>query len=152
MVTCRTLSSRLSLLLHLFMRTKARLKQRELFTQQFLKSRFFISPPELVCQISVKTCEVGRKQIFWPCNKSRDLLGCFCWLEKQWRSRSVIYNNLISGSPGLVVMGGDSCSEGCGFKSQCRILDGHDIFSHIFAAEIVMFVWKDENKWKRGRG
>ena len=94
----------------------------------------------------------SRKQIFRPCNKCRDRLGCFCWLEKQWRSRSVIYNNLISGSPGLVVMGGDSCSEGCGFKSQCRILDGHDIFSHIFAAEIVMFVWKDENKWKRGRG
>ena len=27
--------------------------------------------------------------------------------------------------PGLVVMGGDSCSEGRGFKSQHRILDGH---------------------------
>ena len=38
---------------------------------------------------------------------------------------------LISGeSPGLVVMGGDSCSEGCGFKSQRCILDGNDIFSH----------------------
>ena len=34
------------------------------------------------------------------------------------------------GSPGLVVMGGDSSSEGRGFESQCRILDGHDIFSH----------------------
>ena len=32
------------------------------------------------------------------------------------------------GSPGLVVMGGDSRSEGRGFKSQRRILDGHDIF------------------------
>ena len=31
---------------------------------------------------------------------------------------------------GLKVMGGDSRSEGCGFKSQCHILDGHDIFSH----------------------
>ena len=31
--------------------------------------------------------------------------------------------------PGLVVMGGDSCSEGCGFESRHRILDGH--FSHI---------------------
>ena len=28
-------------------------------------------------------------------------------------------------SPGLVVMGGDSISEGRGFKSQSRILDGH---------------------------
>ena len=31
-------------------------------------------------------------------------------------------------SPDLVVMGGDSHSEGCGFESQRRILDGH--FSH----------------------
>ena len=29
------------------------------------------------------------------------------------------------GSPGLVVMGGDSCSEGRGFKSRHYILDGH---------------------------
>ena len=33
-------------------------------------------------------------------------------------------------SPGIVVMGGDSRSKGRGFESQCRILDGHDIFSH----------------------
>ena len=36
----------------------------------------------------------------------------------------------FGGSPGLVVMGGDSCSEGRGFESRCHILDGHDIFSH----------------------
>ena len=29
------------------------------------------------------------------------------------------------GSPGLVVMGGDSCSEGRGFESQHHKLDGH---------------------------
>ena len=46
----------------------------------------------------------------------------------------------LDGNRGLVVMGGDSCSEGCGFESQCRILDGHDIFSHIFVVKIVMFV------------
>ena len=34
----------------------------------------------------------------------------------------------MGGSPGLVVMGGDSCSEGRGFKSWRHILDGHDIF------------------------
>ena len=35
------------------------------------------------------------------------------------------------GSPGLVVMGGDSRSEGCGFESRRHILNGHfDIFSH----------------------
>ena len=31
-----------------------------------------------------------------------------------------------------MVMGDDSCSRGCGFKSRCRILDGHEIFSHGF--------------------
>ena len=50
---------------------------------------------------------------------------------------------------GLVVMGGDSCSEGCGFESQHQILehqilDGH--FSHLFVIKIVMIVVKDKNK------
>ena len=34
------------------------------------------------------------------------------------------------GSPGLVVMGGDSCSKGHEFESQHHILDGH--FSHTY--------------------
>ena len=38
------------------------------------------------------------------------------------------------GSPGLVVMGGDSCSENCGFESPHHILDGH--FSHEFAIKL----------------
>ena len=54
--------------------------------------------------------------------------------------------------PGLVVMGGYFCSKGCGFESWLCILDGHDIVQHIFVVRIVMFVWKDKNKWKRGRG
>ena len=36
--------------------------------------------------------------------------------------------SIEGGSHGLVVMGGGSCSKGCGFKSQCCILDRHDIF------------------------
>ena len=36
----------------------------------------------------------------------------------------------LGGSPGLVVMGGDSCSGGRGFESQHRILDGH--FFHVY--------------------
>ena len=54
-----------------------------------------------------------------------------------------LFSNLLPFSTienGLVVMGGDACSEGRGFKSQRRILDGHDIFSHIFVVKIVMFV------------
>ena len=50
--------------------------------------------------------------------------------------RSINKTNSMGGSPGLVVMGGDSCSEGCGFESQHCILDGH--FSHIFVVKIVM--------------
>ena len=38
------------------------------------------------------------------------------------------------------------------FKSRHRILDEHDIFSHILVVRIVMCVLKDENKRKRGRG
>ena len=34
----------------------------------------------------------------------------------------------LGGSPGLVVMGGDSRSKGHGFQSRRCILDGHDIF------------------------
>ena len=56
--------------------------------------------------------------------------------------KQVVGNNyrLRDGSLGLVVMGGDSCSEGCGFKSQHCILEGH--FSHLFVVKIVMFVLK----------
>ena len=38
----------------------------------------------------------------------------------------------IGGSPGLVVMGGDSRPIDCGFVSQHRIPDGH--FSHTYIA------------------
>ena len=50
-------------------------------------------------------------------------------------------------SLGLVVTGGNSCSKGREFESQHHILDEH--FSHTYLFEkIVMFVSKDENKWK----
>ena len=41
-----------------------------------------------------------------------------------------------SGSPGLGVMGGDSCSKGFGFEYQLRILNGY--FLHLFFVKIVM--------------
>ena len=37
-----------------------------------------------------------------------------------------------------MVIGGDACSEGHGFESHHRILDGH--FSHLFVVKIVLFV------------
>ena len=45
---------------------------------------------------------------------------------------------LMDGSPGLVVMGGDSCSKGHEFESKYRVLDGH--FSNLFVGKIVMCV------------
>ena len=56
---------------------------------------------------------------------------------------------LLGGSPGLVVLGDDSCLRGREFESQRLILDGH--FSHWFVAKIVLFVWKDQKYTKRGR-
>ena len=50
----------------------------------------------------------------------------------------------------VVVMGGDSSTEGRGFQYLHHILNGH--FSHSFAVKIVIFVWKDKNQHKRGQG
>ena len=37
---------------------------------------------------------------------------------------SVIINDIgLGGSPGKVVLEGDSCSEGCGFEPLCHLLD-----------------------------
>ena len=60
---------------------------------------------------------------------------------------------ILGESPGLVVMGWDSCSEGRGFESQRHLLDGHDIFSHWFVVKTVLYCFfeKTENKRKRGR-
>ena len=46
---------------------------------------------------------------------------------------------LQCGSPGLVAMGDDSCSKGCGFKSWRRILDGH-FFILISCKKCIVFL------------
>ena len=58
------------------------------------------------------------------------------FLLKCSSARTVLSTHSQGGSPGLVVMGGDSCSKGCGFKSWHCILDGH--YSHIFVVKIEM--------------
>ena len=76
----------------------------------------------------------------------------FTAIKKRFKPTYVLFLSLVKnitvlvGSPGQVAMGGDSCSEGCGFESQRRILDGLNIYSHILVVRIVMFVRKDENK------
>ena len=56
----------------------------------------------------------------------------------------------MGGSPGLVVMGDDSCLRGHGFESQHSILDGP--FKHWFVIKIYYLFEKTKNKWKRSRG
>ena len=63
---------------------------------------------------------------------------------------SVVRNIFEGRSPGLVVMGGDSCSKGRGFESQRRILDGH--FSHLLVVKIVMFEKTKINEKEAGEG
>ena len=51
-------------------------------------------------------------------------------------------------SPGEVVMGDDSCSRGCGFESQCHILDGHYIFHIDLWQKMYCLFEKTRNKQK----
>ena len=44
-------------------------------------------------------------------------MQCKTYVIKKWP--------VWGGSPGLMVMGGDSCSKGRGFESRHHILDGH---------------------------
>ena len=45
--------------------------------------------------------------------------------KPKWRAK---VGDGLSGSPGLVVMGGGSRTEGCGFVSRRHILDGQTFF------------------------
>ena len=56
------------------------------------------------------------------------------WKQLKWKG----------GSPGLVVMGGDSSSKGCGFESRHHILDAH--FSHIFVVKVAMNLFEKDRK------
>ena len=52
------------------------------------------------------------------------------------------------GSPGLVVMGDNSCLKGHGFKSWCHILDGH-FFTLIYYKNCIVCFKKTKNKQKK---
>ena len=69
------------------------------------------------------------------CEREKDVCQVLSTLGQFFPQRHISKG----GSPGLVVgMGGDSCSEGCGFESQHRILDGH--VSHLFVIKVLLFV------------
>ena len=57
----------------------------------------------------------------------------------------------LGGSPGLVVMGGDSCFKGCEYKSQHLILDGY--FFHIpICCKFFNVCWKRQKQMKKMLG
>ena len=56
----------------------------------------------------------------------------------------------LGGSPGLVVMGDDSCLRGCGFESQRHILDGH--FFTIFCCKNCIVCLKRPKINEKGAG
>ena len=56
----------------------------------------------------------------------------------------------MGGSPGLVVMGRDSRSEGCGFESQHRIREGH-FFTYICCKNCNVCLKRPKINAKRGR-
>ena len=55
---------------------------------------------------------------------------------------------MLGGSPGLVVMGDDSCSRGRGFESRHHILDGYDIFHIDLLLKLYCLFEKTVNKPK----
>ena len=65
------------------------------------------------------------------CNRIRALYIPSLWFK---RFNALNYSAELGGSPGLVFMGFR------GFESRRRLLDGHNIFPHIFVVRIVMFI------------
>ena len=53
------------------------------------------------------------------------------------------------GSPGLVVMGGGSCSKGHGFESRFCILDGHDVFHIYLLSKLYRCLFENTEKNKK---
>ena len=63
-------------------------------------------------------------------------------------AKEVTFTKSLGGSPGLVVMGDDSCSKGRGFESRRRKLDGH-FFTFICCKNCNVCLKKTENKTKK---
>ena len=69
-----------------------------------------------VCQIYERTKSPNISIVYFK----KILTVSFCLF-----SIFVLFHHYVTNSPGLVVMGGDSCSDALGFESQHLILAGH---------------------------
>ena len=95
-------------------------------------------------------------QVFCSLDSSHLIVfGSFALVNEQRidakESISIFMSNKHLLSPGLVVMGRDSRSEGRGFESRHCILDGH-FFTYICCKNCIVCLKKTENRRKRGRG
>ena len=83
------------------------------------RTAFGMSPTEMETILKVKpVLYPGSASTYTPVSFGKRAWFCCLWPTAKEPSN------------GLVVMEGDSGSEGHGFESRCCILDGHDIFSH----------------------
>ena len=97
----------------------------------------------LLCFVRATTSsDVGLSHLplLWNLSLSSSLslfLSLFLFLSRTYWTQTHRYSlsPRAGASPGLVVTGRDSCTEGCRFESK-------HISSHIFVVKIVMFVWK----------
>ena len=108
-------------------------KRHQIISFLYFKVSFRLT---ISCLKSYKV--LNYKQLLWSFSWKIFLIFCMeqhCWTNGYlcgfqsshpfcFRGRS---NKccLLGGSPGLVVMGGDSCSKGCEFESQHRMMDRH---------------------------
>ena len=86
----------------------------------------------------------------------RSLLACLStirWVVFYNKIKNIVFKKPIfsletyyqsGGSPGLVVMRGDSCPGSHEFGSKCRVLDGSLL--HLFVVKIVLMMVKTKNK------
>ena len=95
---------------------------------------FYLNPYLIETQLSFEARHWNL--LFLPQKDSQFLLNVSLYTNK-WK----LIICFAGGSSGLVVIGGDSCSEGCGFKSQHRLLDGY--FSQI---DVCLKIPKIKNK------
>ena len=110
--------------------TKANISCQQLMNSTNNQATVVQTNDEL-CQFSVISCPM-RAFLLLP---NLDQVSILRHAATPLSWSSLVYSVYAQGgSPGLVVMGGDSLYKGCGFKFRLHILDGY--FSHIFVAKV----------------
>ena len=105
-----------------------------------------------VLAIQIKWCGPWRGIVVASSSQVQLLYGRGLESRYGWEKNRIYKKRKEGSSPGVMVMGGDSCSKGCGFKSQHCILDGH-FFTYICSKncnDVCLKRPKTNNKRDRG--